>query len=575
MRTYTLGTQYEFIVNYFYTTIDDYGRTRMWLSLSDGESARKFNVPAYPYQQKGFEGKTILCKVSKVLDSGYPFLLQDKAEVIRNCYNEGETYWFSVGEKVIDPNSNKPYYRLTDRINNIDWHRYYCSDQTVLDGVVGFVVSIKGDYLELSIPEDNKVEQQPETPPTFEVFQNPFGHEDNNHEWKSSLVFPSGSTDQVDVDVDTQIKVILRSIAGFQNAEGGLLYIGITDDGEVRGIEPDFPYLDRGEESNQYQYQKNTDGFENKIRNAVNRRLGKTSLDNIRFKFYFQQSSKKVFCIIEASKTDKPIYRDKTDVFKRFGNGYRQLKGDEITILAIEKAHDRSGALVFSRPMPGDCVEYNPNVDVNPANNDNSQPVVVKLEQDLLTKMDYYYMAFFNDDTFIYSKDSHDSETGLICEVRFNRINGNLEYSRDLLAKCSKDGHVQFIQAYDVCKLGDADKRIKLSTKDIFTVKVVHKYDFLKAVFSDGTNNRQKYIRVLSLFGKDTEDKLKANKDIKEIRHQFGLKGNALIPSVCSLTSVDVIHETLPDEIQFVSPRSGASGYGSIVGSQEIDMARY
>lgn len=573
MRTYTLGTQYEFIVNYFYTTIDNDGRTRMWLSLSDGESARKFNVPAYPYQKTGFEGKTILCKVSKVLENGYPFLLQDKAEIIRNCYKDGETYWFSVGEKVIDPNSNRPYYRLTDRINNIDWHRYYCSDQTELDGLVGFTVSIKGDYLDLTITTDTEAKEQTETSPeTTGIFHNPFGHEDNYHEWKSSLVFPSDSTDQVDLDVDKQVKVILRSIAGFQNAEGGLLYIGVTNSGEVRGIEPDYPYLDRGNDPNTYQ--KDPDGFENKIRNAVNLFLGKTSLDNIDFKFYLQKSSKKVFCIIEVSKTNKPIYRDGKEVFKRYGNGYRQLRGDEITDLALEKANDKTAQIEFTRPMPDDCAEYNPNNNVIPTTNANPAPVV-KLKKNLLKRMDYYYMAFFTDNTFMYSKNSHQSDANLLCEVRFNKIDGNMEYSRDLLAKCSKDGCVQFLQAYDVCKLGDADKRISLKTDDVFTIIVVHKYDFLKVLFNDGKNDRQKYIRVTSLFGKDTEAKLKANTEPKDIKYEFKLKGNAVIPTKCTLLSVDVVHETLPDEIQFVSAKSGASGYGSIVGSQEIDMAKY
>lgn len=574
MRTYTLGTQYEFIVNYFYTNIDNDGRTKMWLSLSDGESARKFNVPAYPYQQTGFEGKTILCKVSKVLENGYPFLLQDKAEVIRNCYKDGETYWFSIGEKVIDPNSKRPYYRLTDRLNNIDWHRYYCSDQTELDGLVGFIVSIKGDYLDLTLSEDTETTTKPEetSPATTEIFQNPFGHEDNNHEWKSSLVFPAGSTDQSDPDVDHQVKVILKSIAGFQNAEGGLLYIGVTDNGEIRGIEPDYPYLDSGSTMT---YQKNTDGFENRIRNEVNRRLGKTSLDNIRFKFYCQQSSKKVFCIIEVNKTNKPVYCDGIDVFKRYGNGYRQLRGDDITNLALEKANEKSAQAEFSRPMPDDCAEYNPNANVQPVAGNNVQVPVVKLKKDLLKRMDFYYMAFFKDNTFLYSKSSHQSDPNLLCEVRFNKIDGNLEYSRDLLAKCSKDGHVQFLQAYDVCKLGNPDERLKLNTDEILVVKVVHKYDFLKVLFNDGTNNRQKYIRVTSLFGRDTEANLKANMEPKDIKYEFKLKGNALIPKNYTLISVDVVHETLPDEIQFVSARSGASGIGSIVGSQDIDMAKY
>jgi ATP-dependent Lon protease len=40
-------------------------------------------------------------------------------------------------------------------------------------------------------------------------------------------------------------QMVIRSIAGFMNAEGGTLLIGVADDGEVRGIEPDYKTLSR------------------------------------------------------------------------------------------------------------------------------------------------------------------------------------------------------------------------------------------------------------------------------------------------------------------------------------------
>lgn len=573
MRAYSIGTQYEFIINYFYTTIDDYGRKKMWLSLSDGESERKYNVPAYPYQSSGFEGKTILCKVTKILDSGYLFLAQDRTEVLNHCYQKGETYWFTVGQKLIDTNTRRPYYSLIDRINSIDWHRYYCSEETELEGVVGFVVkSIDQHHLDLELAATKDTSQAQTEALTAEAAANPFGHEDNNHEWKSSLVFSPGEEDQEDPDVEKQIQIILRCIAGFQNAEGGLLYLGVTDDGEVRGIDLDYPYLNR--QSDPSTYQQNSDGFENKIRNAVNHFLGKASLDKLDFKFYYQTSSKKVFCIIEARKTEKTIFRNGTEVFKRFGNGFRQLKGDEISDLVLEKTNDTTEQLEFTRPMPKDCIEYNPNTNFTPTTSD-ATPSVVKLGDDILKRKDYYYMAFFTNNTFLYSKNSHATDQDLLCEVRFNKIDGNLEYSRDLLAKCSRDGHVQFLQAYDVCKLGDADTKISLSTKNILTVKVVHKYDFLKVCFTNGEENREKYLRVTTLFSQDTDSKLRANMSIRDIKNELKNKGNLLVPTGYTVTSLDVVHETLPDEIQFVSPRQGSQGYGSVVGEPAIDTAKY
>ena len=562
MRTYTQGTQYEFIVNYFYTTTDDEGRERCWLSLSDGEGARKYNVPAYPYQKTGFDGKTILCKVTKVLDNGYPYLLQNKADVLKECYNAGETYWFSVLEKKVDPYSGRPYFRLLDRLNDIE-HRFYCSEQDELKGLVGFDVrSISGDHLDLAV-SGAKAADEPEV--------NPFGHEDDTHEWKSSLVYHAGDKDQDNPDVAAQVRVIMKSIAGLQNAGGGLLYLGVTDNGEVCGIEKDYPHL--SDDGDPATYSQNPDGFECKVRAAVHHFLGKTSLDNISFKFYRQISTRHTFCVVTVKKTARPVFVDSKDVFKRFGNGFRPLKGDEITQLVCDKLGDQEPQAEFTMPMPTDCYELNPNQDVEllsvPGND-----VVVKLNKDVYKKMDFYYMTFFSTGEFMYSKESHASEENVIDEVRFNRFNGNMEYSRDLLVKCTSDGHAQFLPAFEMCKLGEPDTRIKVGKCDFTAMRVAHKYDFLKVIFTDSEGiEYEKYIRVQNVFGDDTEKNLKSNS--YDPKYEFKLKGNSMIPSGMTLKDVKVIHETLPDEIQFVSARTGSMGRGSVVGSQTIDVATY
>ena len=131
-----------------------------------------------------------------------------------------------------------------------------------------------------------------------------------------------------------------------------------------------------------------------------------------------------------------------------------------------------------------------------------------------------------------------------------------------------------------MCRLGNADTRISLQTKNslnILTVKVARKYDFVKVLFSKGSEKREKYLRVTSLFGRDTEQDLRAaNKSVSDIKYEFKLKGNRAIPSEYTLEDAFIVHETLPDEIQFVSAKSSASqGYGCVVGSQIEDVASY
>ena len=63
--------------------------------------------------------------------------------------------------------------------------------------------------------------------------------EDGKTEFKSSIFFlPASNMPDV-----KQMREIAASVAAFMNAEGGVLYIGIADDGTIRGIEDDLDVL--------------------------------------------------------------------------------------------------------------------------------------------------------------------------------------------------------------------------------------------------------------------------------------------------------------------------------------------
>lgn len=559
MREYITGNFYEFVVNYFYTTYDDEGRKKCWLSLSDGESDVKYNVPAYLYQENmDLEGSKIRCRVASIQPNGYPFLFQDKAAILRECYNDGEVYYFSALEKCVDPKSNGTYYRVLDRINGIE-HRFYCDADTDIDGLNAFTVKVDGSVLRMK--PATKDEAESAVLPVFP--DNQFGHEDSTHEWKSSLIYPVGEDCQENPDGDKQVKVIMKSIAGLQNTDGGLLYIGVCDDGSLRGIEQDCAHLVT-EDDVFKGYRQGADSFAQKINNSVSRFLGKESLENIDVKFYKQKSTGKVFCIVEAQPVQNPVFVNGNELFRRFGNGYRQLKNSEIVSFILRRSSEGVARQVFTRPMPKDCIELSPNTTTELS----APGFVVPITKAAMAKrFNTYHMAFFDDNTFLYSTQSHRNDEGCIAEVVFNNIDGNLEWSRDLLVKASKDGHVKFIQAFDMCKIGPEDTRLACKTDDILSVRVAHKYDFIKLSFNDGVDNREKYMRVVNLFEKNTEKELSTNTDGRGARHIFELKGKQAIPTSCTLTGMTVVHETLPDEILFVSPKEGSLGRGCVVGA--------
>ena len=80
--------------------------------------------------------------------------------------------------------------------------------------------------------------------------------EDEYHEFKSSLRW-----DVKESKVNKLLEeVVLKTIAAFNNKEGGMLIIGASDEGEVIGLEDDYNSLKDGDK----------DKFELHLRNLLN-----------------------------------------------------------------------------------------------------------------------------------------------------------------------------------------------------------------------------------------------------------------------------------------------------------------
>ncbi|MFP4458212.1 MAG: helix-turn-helix domain-containing protein [Candidatus Zixiibacteriota bacterium] len=114
-------------------------------------------------------------------------------------------------------------------------------------------------------------------------------------------------------------KVIVKTIAGFLNSEGGILFIGVNDKGEVLGLEKDFGSLQK----------KDADGFELFLIGLVSKYIGVEFVSRIDVSFV-EMSGKEV-CSLRVNPSDKPIFIDKMDqaFYVRTGNSTRQLKTKE------------------------------------------------------------------------------------------------------------------------------------------------------------------------------------------------------------------------------------------------------
>ncbi len=124
-------------------------------------------------------------------------------------------------------------------------------------------------------------------------------------------------------------KAVVKTIVGFMNAEGGTLLIGVSDDGEVRGLERDFKTLPR----------KDRDGFENHLNMLLKTMIGLPFAKYVRTTFetiasvesetpvksgHLADHSPKEVCMVTVKESHKPAYLHNggghEEFFVRVGN---------------------------------------------------------------------------------------------------------------------------------------------------------------------------------------------------------------------------------------------------------------
>ncbi len=114
--------------------------------------------------------------------------------------------------------------------------------------------------------------------------------------------------------------VIMKTLAGMMNSEGGTLLIGVDDEGKVLGMEQDYNTLKR----------KDRDGFEQLLNSGVADKLGTPACEWI--KVFFHQKGDLEVCRIRVVPAPQPVYlKDGKDskFYIRTGAGTRAMNLEE------------------------------------------------------------------------------------------------------------------------------------------------------------------------------------------------------------------------------------------------------
>lgn len=269
---------------------------------------------------------------------------------IKELFEIGKEYNFLIEAEEFNEKSGKNFFTLRDEFEGFI-HRFYFVDEHPASPGEKIKLTVKGVSPKgwLLLAEPGKQISAEELQTIEQIEDNTLGRENEQLEYKSSFVYTASGEENIDLQLGREI---MQQLAAFMNAKGGTVCLGYRDDGSVCGINNDIPHLNSSSED-QYTYKLTLDGIELKIRNTISRKLGGFANSQVDIKFR-KNEKELLVCHLIANPSAKPIYLNRTDLYKRSGNMCQHLKGDEITFFILDHLTRimQNAKLAFTVPVP-------------------------------------------------------------------------------------------------------------------------------------------------------------------------------------------------------------------------------
>lgn len=183
---------------------------------------------------------------------------------------------------------------------------------TLFGGMLGFVSGL----FWIRIKQKRLLKHQRELLGEMDIKQLIKEGENDSVEFKSSVRYDyHRKTTNRDLEL-----VIAKTLVGFMNASGGKLLIGVSDQGDILGLEKDLKTLKH----------KNKDGFERKIFQVITDYIGREACYNS--KVTFHKIDEKPICMINVEPSTTPVYfKDGENItfYVRTGNATHPLSVEE------------------------------------------------------------------------------------------------------------------------------------------------------------------------------------------------------------------------------------------------------
>ena len=121
--------------------------------------------------------------------------------------------------------------------------------------------------------------------------------------------------------------VIVKTVCGLLNHEGGTLLIGVADDGQVLGLDDDLKTLGA---------KGNADGYELYLRQILDLNLSVVTAQTVRIRFHSTGGNQ--LCAVTVAASGRPVFAkpakgsgtENSEFWVRIGNATKQLHGDDM-----------------------------------------------------------------------------------------------------------------------------------------------------------------------------------------------------------------------------------------------------
>lgn len=464
------------------------GNARLRVQDKDGS---RYECNIYPFQEEEIPS-VVWCKWNGKYDkNGLPSLEQDKGKLLRENFTKDEVYNFKVvSEQKEDHNTGETYYNIEDERFGII-QRYY-SNKEYLGGSV-IRLKVKRIYEDKGFLQLRKVSNAMATTshqseidsttagtstagtsaPVVQYTPGEFGCESHTVEFKTSIVFVPGKSEP---SINEQLAIIVKEIAAFLNADGGILYIGVDDKGNPVGMADDYAYLNEGNDDFNESYKNTTDSYELKIRNAVCLSLGTRASLNLGFEFPEKYAG--TVCVIHIKPLKRPVFYKGVCLYVRTGNQKKLLKGDDM-LFFIHSQH---------KLEIQDILEQDQNQPISqPATTTPS--ITIPIPTVSTTPKDdevwKYFTYYATGEYSIQKEEMHDGD--IVAQVCVHKSEKN---QRILL--CYDNGCVASVEPADIYNSKHKGRRPKgWNTKaKLLAVFVANTFDMLGAISIDATQRR-------------------------------------------------------------------------------------